>query len=199
MNRFAQNKKGFTLVEIMTVVALIAILFVIFVPRLDFSTNKVRETGLMTDFRSYQLAFEQVERQNSGTTSFANIDEDDDTDVPTYNEGKELARVINSYLDKKLQIGVEAVEEGEEDTAAAVFTLDIQDPWKEDYVFAWDYEKDALYVVSGGPDKELSGTTADELLDVETEENADNYSISVAYAVDGLTIKTTGFDNNIDR
>lgn len=188
-----KNKKGFTLVEILTVVALIAILFVIFVPRLDFATNKVRESGLQSDFRSYQLAFEQVARQNSGMKSFAA------SATPTEEEAKALAKVVNSYLDKKLQLTVNApAQQGE----APTFSLDITDPWNVDYQFYWDYTNDAMYVFSCGPDKLSNGDTAAELLTTTgdgNDVNADNYSVKVQYSVDGLSIQTTGFDNNIDR
>lgn len=190
VKKMGRNKKGFTLVEIMTVVALIAILFVIFVPRLDFATNKVRESGLQSDFRSYQLAFEQVARQNSGFNTITDIK----TGTPTKEQAQALAKAINSYLDKKLQIEVN--DSGE-------MTLGIDDPWKEGYIFKYDATNDAVYVISKGPDK--SCTDADILADLgktdlaEGNLNADNYSISVSYDVAGLTIKTTGFDNNIDR
>ena len=193
MKKNLKNKKGFTLVEILTVVSLIAILFVIFVPRLDFATNKVRESGLQSDFRSYQLAFEQVARQNSGMKSFA------ESATPTEEEAKALAKVVNSYLDKKLQLTVNApAQQGE----APTFSLDIEDPWKVDYQFYWDYANDAMYVFSCGPDKLSNGDTAAELLTTTgdgNDVNADNYSVKVQYSVNGLSIQTTGFDNNIDR
>ena len=82
----------------------------------------------------------------------------------------------------------------------AVVDLNVQDPWKENYKFVWDYTKDAIYIFCSGPDKSMVGTDAAALLDSDSEAtNADNYSISVTYAVDGLSIKTTGYDKNINR
>lgn len=183
------KKKGFTLVEILTVVALIAILFVIFVPRLDFSTNKVRETGVQSDFRSYQLAFEQVARQNSGYT-YADDDSADGSVGKLFAEQK-LANAINSYLDKKLQISLTDAE--------VISETEITDPWGIPYVFAYDSTNDSVYLFSAGADKIITSDSLENLKDSTQEGNADNYSISVTYTTDGLNIKTTGFDNNIDR
>lgn len=193
-----KKKNGFTLVEIMAVVALIAILFVIFVPRLDFANNKVRESGLQSDFRSYQLAFEQVARQNSGFNTF----DADGNGTIEESEAKSLAKALNSYLDKKLQLQVEGT----------TFTLEIEDPWKELYTFTWDVATDSVYVFSAGANKKITGDTVAAKLNLDasgnyilegepnySEDNADNYGLSVAYDVEGLTIKSYGFDNNIDR
>ena len=58
-----QKRKAFTLVEILIVVAVIGILFVTLVPRIDFAGDKARETGVKTDFRSFELAAEQILRE----------------------------------------------------------------------------------------------------------------------------------------
>ena len=55
-----KRKKAFTLVEILVVIAIIGILFMFFVPRIDFAGNKARETGVKSDLRSFMLATEQV-------------------------------------------------------------------------------------------------------------------------------------------
>ena len=58
----SEKKRAFTLVEILIVVAVIGILFVTLVPRIDFAGDKARETGVKTDFRSFELAAEQILR-----------------------------------------------------------------------------------------------------------------------------------------
>ena len=67
------KKKAFTLVEILIVVAVIGILFVALVPRIDFAGDKARETGIKTDFRSFELAAEQILRENAGLGDFDDI------------------------------------------------------------------------------------------------------------------------------
>ena len=64
------KKRAFTLVEILIVVAVIGILFVTLVPRIDFAGDKARETGVKTDFRSFELAAEQLMRENAGVAKF---------------------------------------------------------------------------------------------------------------------------------
>lgn len=85
------KKRAFTLVEILIVVAVIGILFVTLVPRIDFAGDKARETGVKTDFRSFELAAEQLLRENAGVAKF------DDVDALCDENG------INLYLDKALQ------------------------------------------------------------------------------------------------
>lgn len=58
------TKRGFTLVEILIVVAVIGILFISLVPRIDFAGDKARETGIKTDFRSFELAARNLKLLN---------------------------------------------------------------------------------------------------------------------------------------
>ena len=67
------TKRGFTLVEILIVVAVIGILFISLVPRIDFAGDKARETGIKTDFRSFELAAEQLIRENAGLADFDDV------------------------------------------------------------------------------------------------------------------------------
>ena len=64
MRRF--NKKAFTLIELLIVIAIIGILFIVLVSKVDFATDKAKATGVQTDFRSFQMAFETVARENAG-------------------------------------------------------------------------------------------------------------------------------------
>ena len=68
-------KRGFTLVEILIVVAIIGILFISLVPRIDFAGDKARETGIKTDFRSFELAAEQLIRENAGLADYDDVAE----------------------------------------------------------------------------------------------------------------------------
>ena len=80
MNKKGKNsprvtKRGFTLVEILIVVAIIGILFISLVPRIDFAGDKARETGIKTDFRSFELAAEQLIRENAGLADYDDVAE----------------------------------------------------------------------------------------------------------------------------
>ena len=65
-----KNKKAFTLIELLIVIAIIGILFIVLVSKVDFATDKSKATGVQTDFRSYQVALEQVAKENSGFNTF---------------------------------------------------------------------------------------------------------------------------------
>ena len=64
------NKKAFTLIELLIVIAIIGILFIVLVSRVDFATDKAKATGVQTDFRSFQVALDQVAKENAGFNIF---------------------------------------------------------------------------------------------------------------------------------
>ena len=70
MRKFKTKKQAFTLVELLIVIAIISILFVVLVSKVDFATDKAKATGVQTDFRSFQLALETVAKDNSGFNTF---------------------------------------------------------------------------------------------------------------------------------
>ena len=70
MNMKKHNKKAFTLIELLIVIAIIGILFIVLVSKVDFATDKAKAAGVQTDFRSFQLAFEQVAKENAGFNTF---------------------------------------------------------------------------------------------------------------------------------
>ena len=80
------NKKAFTLIELLIVIAIIGILFIVLVSKVDFATDKAKATGVQTDFRSFQVAFETVAKENAGFNTFGWDEGDDNGD-----------RVRNSY------------------------------------------------------------------------------------------------------
>lgn len=66
MKTFNTKRKAFTLIELLIVIAIIGILFIVLVSKVDFATDKAKAIGVQTDFRSFQLAFEQVAKENAG-------------------------------------------------------------------------------------------------------------------------------------
>ena len=67
---FTTKKKAFTLIELLIVMAIIGILFIVLVSKVDFATDKAKATGVQTDFRSFQLAFDTVAKENAGFNTF---------------------------------------------------------------------------------------------------------------------------------
>jgi general secretion pathway protein G len=67
--QFKHNKyrrKAFTLIELLIVIAIIGILFIVLVSKVDFASDKAKTTGVQTDFRSFKIAFETVAIENDG-------------------------------------------------------------------------------------------------------------------------------------
>ena len=67
---FMTKKKAFTLIELLIVIAIIGILFIVLVSKVDFATDKAKATGVQTDFRSFQVAIETVAKENAGLATF---------------------------------------------------------------------------------------------------------------------------------
>ena len=134
-----QKKRAFTLVEILIVVAVIGILFVTLVPRIDFAGDKARETGVKTDFRSFELAAEQILRENAGLGDFDDV--------------AELAGTngINLYLDKAIQFKTDG-------------NCYKQDQWNQNYTMQIIESSDgnknngAIMFISNGKDSVLNET-----------------------------------------
>ena len=69
-NKKHLHKQAFTLIELLIVIAIIGILFIVLVSKVDFATDKAKATGVQTDFRSFQMAFETVAKENAGFNTF---------------------------------------------------------------------------------------------------------------------------------
>ena len=67
---FMTKRKAFTLIELLIVIAIIGILFIVLVSKVDFATDKAKATGVQTDFRSFQVAIETVAKEHSGFNTF---------------------------------------------------------------------------------------------------------------------------------
>lgn len=133
------RKKGFTLVELLIVIAVIGILFIVLVSKVEFATDRARETGVKTDFRSYQVALQTVGLEQQEFTS----------------DYYKLVNQLNENLDPKLELsnGVDGL-----------FT-DAEDPWSSTYRLSYrkveGQNRGSVAIVSSGPD--LVFETADDI------------------------------------
>ncbi|MDD4700534.1 MAG: prepilin-type N-terminal cleavage/methylation domain-containing protein [Oscillospiraceae bacterium] len=138
LSKLRKRKKGFTLVEILVVIVIIGLLFAIFVPRIDFASNSARETGVKSDFRSFELAAEQLVRENAGLGKHETVGK-----LCAANGG------LNLYLDDALKF-----------TTAGVSAQN--DPWNKPYTVqlvgaAVNQNNGGIIFLSGGKDGAIDG------------------------------------------
>ena len=186
---FMTKKKAFTLIELLIVIAIIGILFIVLVSKVDFATDKAKASGVQTDFRSFQMAFDTVAREQSGFSEL--VDED----------YEQLEMAINKNLDNKLKIDIDA-------DGTITMANGATDPWNVEYhgkVVVGQDSKDrgAVIVYSNGPDMQFgsNATIVDGVVSITVNDaGKDDYAIVSCYTyVNGygevLNI-TTGFSNN---
>ena len=185
---FITKKKAFTLIELLIVIAIIGILFIVLISKVDFATDKAKTTGVQTDFRSFQLAFETVARENAGFSSL--VDED----------YEQLEMAINKNLDNKLKVDIDAM--GNISMANGA-----KDPWNVEYhgqYVTGDDSKDrgAIAMYSNGSNMQfgsnLSITGGIASIAVINDVGKDDYSIVSCYSLanryGAIISQTYGFD-----
>ena len=189
-NKLLFSKKAFTLIELLIVIAIIGILFIVLVSKVDFATDKAKATGVQTDFRSFQLAFETVAREHQGFSVL--VDED----------YEQLEMAINKNLDNKLKIDIDA--DGKISMANGA-----TDPWNVEYhgqyVTGTDgKDRGAIAMYSNGADLTFGSTVVVEsgIISVSTinDTGKDDYSLAVIYTYFNgygeVKTSTSGFSNN---
>ena len=127
-----KHRKAFTLVELLIVIAVISILFVVLLSRVDFATDKSKTTGVQNDFHAIQTGLH--------ITAMANYGFDSDTNV--------FMSKLNKNLDSEMFV---ALDNGMIKTAA-------KDPWGTQYVLEYDKPADTngrVTIISAGPDTTL--------------------------------------------
>ena len=187
------KKKAFTLVELLVVITIIGILFIVLVSKLDFATDKAKATGVQTDFRSFQLAFETVAREQAGFSGLV-----------SENNYSALEQVINRNLDKDFQIEIDDI------TGNITMVYNAKDPWQTEYhgkyISGTDgKDRGAIVMYSNGPDFAFgsNATIANGIVMVEAINTSgqDDYVIVSCYSlangkgeIDNMTL---GFSNNL--
>ena len=180
-------RKAFTLIELLIVIAIIGILFIVLISKVDFATDKAKATGVQTDFRSFQLAFQTVAREHQGFSSL--IDEN----------YEQLEIAINKNLDNKLKIDID-------DDGMITMANGATDPWNVEYHGKYvtgndSKDRGALVMYSNGADLTFGSAAivSNGVISVSTTDNAgkDDYSITIIYSLkDGygqVNTNTTGF------
>ena len=99
----SKNKKAFTLVEVLTVIVILGILFIVLVANVDFAPDTAREAGAQSTLQAYQQACNTVAMERHGFVN--NMDE--------------LATYLNERLDPDLRVRAEGDK----------LVTDYEDPW----------------------------------------------------------------------
>lgn len=172
---FQMRKRGFTLVEILIVVAVIGILFISLVPRIDFAGDKARETGIKTDFRSFELAAEQLLRENAGLADF-------NTETLCGDNG------LNLYLDDALKIKWDFTE------SLAISAK--EDQWNQPYTV--QVIKDAADTNPNNGVLVFISNGKDSIIEDDAAGSNDNYAIAVTFVNGQIETETVGFSSNIE-
>lgn len=177
-----KKKKGFTLVELLIVIVIIGILFAVLISRVDFATDKARETGVKADMRSYQTAIEQVFREQAG--------------YKPGTDGADLKAQLNGCLDSKLKLTAVTEDGG---------TITAKDPWGTAYTIehgalsTGGANDGYILIESIGPnakDEAATVNTGDGVLTMG--ENSDNYALYSTWIKGELRTTTQGFSQNIE-
>ena len=184
------KRKAFTLIELLIVIAIIGILFIVLISKVDFATDKAKASGVQTDFRSFQMAFDTVARENAGFSSL--VDED----------YEKLEMAINKNLDNKLKIDIGA-------DGTITMANGATDPWNIEYHGQYvtgndDKDRGAIVMYSNGSDLTFGSSIflTGGITSINTIGDAgkDDYIIVSCYSlVNGygeIKNSTMGFSNN---
>ena len=185
------KKKAFTLIELLIIIAIIGILFIVLISKVNFATDKAKASGVQTDFRSFQLAFETVAREQSGFSHLVNEDYE------------QLEMAINKNLDNKLKIDI-----GVDGTIT--MANNATDPWNVEYHGQYvtgndGKDRGAIVMYSNGADFTFGSTAVvvNGVVSINTTDEAgnDDYSLAIIYSLNGgagrIDASTTGFSNNL--
>ena len=178
LNRL-NKKKGFTLVELVIVILIIAILFVVLIPQLSAMTNKAKMTGVQEAFREYQVAAQSVCYEQSGLPA-----DEFETD---HSLKAGTAFLMNKGLDPANQLGTNGTDDA--------VTIKRLDPWKNAYTYTYEaavttgddstHHGPRVTITSNGPDG-VAG-------------NDDDLSTTVTYEAGSVLTTTAGFSLNAGK
>lgn len=160
----------------MVVIVVIGLLFMFFVPRIDFAGEKARETGVKADFRTFMLAADQVMRENTGLgfVTSATVD----TATTNTNTGNVVDK-LNQYLDPSMQFTVVSGKNQASSTD--------KDPWNQSYIMMTNAKKGAndgkILFECGGKDTTVNGTG--------------DFILLTTYTSGSVKSATNGFSTNI--
>ena len=191
MKNINSKHRAFTLIELLIVIAIIGILFIVLVSKVDFATDKAKATGVQTYFRSFQLAFDTVAREQAGFSELVDGNYD------------KLEVAINKNLDAKLHIDID------DSTGEITMLNGALDPWNVPYHGTYiagtdGKDRGAIVMYSNGANLTFGSeaTIAGGVVTISTasDNGKDDYAIVSCYSlVNGygaIISQTHGFGND---
>ena len=170
-NQLNNKKKAFTLIELLIVIAIIGILFIVLVSKVDFATDKAKASGVQTDFRSFQMAFDTVAKENAGFNTFGFDTGDNAGTIPTgyafINEDAKKATmgdgIRNSYDEGDKNLNGKQDVNGKDGytgttevfTGRKVYTEKWTDVWTLVKPGTTGYDADAIFALESAINKNL--------------------------------------------
>jgi prepilin-type N-terminal cleavage/methylation domain-containing protein len=164
------NKKAFTLIELLIVIAIIGILFIVLVSKVDFATDKAKATGVQTDFRSFQVALEMVAKEHAGFNTFGwdtgDVTAEADVDALLAKLKTQTGKTYTEYANREADAGDRVRNAYDEGDLNLNGTYDASETWtgRKIYTETWT----GVYVL----DNPASATDKSAIFDLETAINA---------------------------
>ena len=174
MNKINKKRKGFTLAEILIVVALLGILMTVLLVSVGSYFDKTRETGVRNDFNNMKTAVEVVMRENSGLpkkTGAASGTKKADA-AAGFNKTVSL---INDYLDPNMKW----VDADDEDGAGYVVVDAVEgaEPKYTDIAITGTGDAATITATGMAENSDATGMTAKYIVSTKTDPWKYNYSV----------------------
>ena len=107
MRQNLKNRKGFTLIELIVAIAIIAILAAVLIPRFVGFSDSAREKSALSDARNILLALEALDAEGK---------------FPDASDDSTVVKVVNNYVGKKI-LNTDAEISGLDNTNGIDFTF----------------------------------------------------------------------------
>lgn len=109
------RKRGFSLVELMIVMAIIALLSVVLIPSFQFAPQKAEIAGVITDFRSFEIAVKSTHIATGALPTTTDLERDlVEFGITTFEDGTDDDKVATITDDGGQEYTVSVKDDGSE-------------------------------------------------------------------------------------